>query len=230
MPVQTSHEHHYSPGSAELRATDPGQAPPDPHCYAEFHRAIALVCDYRFGRGSADSQGAVQDCWEQVLAANGTFPQPGKAFSWAWTIAQRVCTRRQVKLARELSLLGNEDPDTISASDSAVAAERECKLEAIAHAVLNLPEPFRTAVIARHYLGLSYNEIAARTGTALGTAKSRVNAGKKRLVNLRESGILPLMATKCLSRRQGDGDDCRHCGEFTNLVEWLRKKLTDSGE
>jgi len=63
-------------------------------------------------------------------------------------------------------------PDAIGRADDRLA---------IAGAMRRLPLEQRTAVIMRDLLGLSYEEIAQATGTAVGTVKSRISRGRAAL-------------------------------------------------
>ncbi len=56
-------------------------------------------------------------------------------------------------------------------------------------AIAELPEVFRTAIILREVEGLSYEEIATRTGVTLGTVKSRIARARQRL----QSQLLPYL-------------------------------------
>ena len=53
--------------------------------------------------------------------------------------------------------------------------------EEIKKAFITLPPDQRLAVILRDIEGLDYEEIAQVTGSSLGTVKSRINRGRKRL-------------------------------------------------
>ena len=57
-------------------------------------------------------------------------------------------------------------------------------------AVALLPRQFGKAIVLREFEGLSYDEIAARTGTTLGTVKSRIARGRIRM----QEYLQPLIA------------------------------------
>ena len=52
------------------------------------------------------------------------------------------------------------------------------------HALARLPEDQRTAIVLCDVYGMDYNEVAAMTGSALGTVKSRIHRGRLRLREL----------------------------------------------
>ena len=50
-------------------------------------------------------------------------------------------------------------------------------------ALLNLPEDLRLSIVLREFKGLSYNDIANITNSALGTVKSRISRARTKLQN-----------------------------------------------
>ena len=90
-------------------------------------------------------------------------------------------------------------PDTVSIDDEECPllevhlniADKRCKphekcvsseLEkTIKEAILQLPEPFRIAIILRELQGLSYEEIAKATRSSIGTVKSRIARAREKL-------------------------------------------------
>jgi RNA polymerase sigma-70 factor (ECF subfamily) len=63
-------------------------------------------------------------------------------------------------------------PDLSALPDECV--QRQELAELIQKAITQLPEQFRTAIILRELQGMSYEEIAALTGSEMGTVKSRI--------------------------------------------------------
>ena len=78
--------------------------------------------------------------------------------------------------APELPDLGAVDPEA-----EATKSELYRHLEV---ALRRLPEDQRTAVVLCDVYGMDYNEVAAMTGSALGTVKSRIHRGRLRLREL----------------------------------------------
>ena len=61
------------------------------------------------------------------------------------------------------------------------AAERAGERSAVVEALHRLPDPQREALVLAYWGGLTADEIAARVGVPLGTAKSRIRLGMAKL-------------------------------------------------
>src|SRR5207302_7433030 len=81
--------------------------------------------------------------------------------------------RRRSRLPQPAEAVDAASPDAVAIVDDRLA---------IAGAMRKLPLEQRTAVIMRDLLGLSYDEIAQATGSAVGTVKSRISRGRAALV------------------------------------------------
>ena len=99
---------------------------------------------------------------------------------WVWTIAANLCRNRLRSRARhpetELSV---DPPDTTSGPEAAAITSAE-RAE-LATRLGRLPWPVRSAVVLRHVVGLSYDEIAEALERPVGTVKSDVHRGLERL-------------------------------------------------
>jgi RNA polymerase sigma-70 factor (ECF subfamily) len=96
---------------------------------------------------------------------------------WTWTIA--------LNLARNAARTRSRRPVTVAATwdrpEDADEPERLVETDAWSQRLAALSLAQRTAVVLRHVLGLSYDEIAEATGRALGTVKTDVHRGIARL-------------------------------------------------
>src|SRR5262245_12652944 len=98
---------------------------------------------------------------------------------WLATVLRRVAMRglrrERRQQARERSAAVGE------AVDPAQQADREATLRAVVTAVTALDEPYRSAIWARYFEGLSPARIASRSGDPLATVKSRLQRGLQQL-------------------------------------------------
>jgi len=113
--------------------------------------------------------------------------------TWLYRITLNVCIdhARKRKVRRMLSLeslsewtkakLSMRQNHTSSPQLAAESREMQNHVQA---ALQQLPEDFRQPLVLRDLEGLDYEEIAAITGTRLGTVKSRIFRGRQRLREL----------------------------------------------
>jgi RNA polymerase sigma-70 factor (ECF subfamily) len=132
-------------------------------------------------RGESHVADLVQDSLIRVLQGIARFDPSGPArlSTWILTITTRVVLndrRRDSVRERDLDPPATIDPST-------AAADREIS-QAIAIAVLELPEAQRIALVLREYHDLDYSEIAKALDVDVGTVKSRLSRAR---VAIRES-------------------------------------------
>ncbi len=97
----------------------------------------------------------------------------------------------RAKVKNEADALYYEDGKAIEIPDTeaspSVEYEKEEQRNAIRHAILELPSPYREAIVMRELSGLSYDEIAKATLVSVGTVKSRISRGREELKKLLKS-------------------------------------------
>ena len=111
--------------------------------------------------------------------------------SWLLRIAANACIdelrrrRRQPQLSLEVPAPDAEEQRPLEVADPADGPERLALrgelCEALQAELLRLPADQRLAVVLCDVEGLSYEEIAASTGSSIGTVKSRISRGRSRL-------------------------------------------------
>lgn len=79
----------------------------------------------------------------------------------------------------EPGLMEREIPDSSSVPDK-LCEDHELAGE-LRNAIAHLPGHFKNAVLLREIAGLSYEEIAQRTGTEVGTVKSRISRARSKV-------------------------------------------------
>jgi RNA polymerase sigma-70 factor (ECF subfamily) len=135
-----------------------------------------------------DAQETLQDVFLKAWRSAGTFdPARGTEIAWLISIARSraidrlrsrsVRIRREDEAGKDISIRTG-DVESSTGSDHAVASQQRM---AVRDALRDLPEPQRIALELAYFEGLSQSEIAQRTGDPLGTIKTRMQLGMKKL-------------------------------------------------
>jgi RNA polymerase sigma factor (sigma-70 family) len=125
-------------------------------------------------RNSHDAEDAAQLALLELVKAISTFRGEGPLEAFC----DRVVVRTAIRLARARRLstvrtAGDVDPDELpgSSGESDLAEGLPRTLLEYLHA---LPEVRRTALVLRHAMGYSVEEVAMQTGVSVNTVKSRL--------------------------------------------------------
>ena len=130
----------------------------------------------RFTGDDEAAREAVQECWLGIVAGLGRLRDPARFPGWAFAILRRRCAERvrARAAARARSALLDE-----AAEPSALPRSEDRLI--VAQAFARLPEAQRIAATLFFVEQLKLDEIAAATGSPLGTVKSRIFAARKSL-------------------------------------------------
>jgi RNA polymerase sigma-70 factor (ECF subfamily) len=136
---------------------------------------------------AADAEEALNDTWRQVWKHAATF-DPARAPAWGWLVAitQRQAIdrlRRRDARARNEIATGELPDHPADNGDPARAMEAKQGVSALRRALRRLTSRRRTVVQMAMIEQRSHTEIAAATGTPLGTVKARI---RRALAALRE--------------------------------------------
>jgi RNA polymerase sigma-70 factor, ECF subfamily len=152
---------------------------------------VAYGLAYRILQNSALAEDAVQDAFLTVWRTAGTYiSERGKPSAWLLTLVHR----------RAVDIVRREQRRRVPAAEEPVvsapaAAEEATTLErrrAVQEALQQLPADQRQAIELAYYGGLTQSELAEQLSVPLGTVKSRMFAGLRRLGDLlREAGLEP---------------------------------------
>ena len=165
-------------------------------------RALAELYD-RYGRAAyglalrvlrdpALAEDAVQEAFLAVWRNAGTFlGQRGKPSTWIFTLVHRravdVVRREERRRASPLDPAGDAEPASAATDEEAALLDRR---RLVQQALRQLPEEQREALELAYYGGLTQSELAERLSVPLGTIKSRMFAGLRRLRDLlAEAGL-----------------------------------------
>lgn len=137
---------------------------------------------YRWCGNAQDAEEIAQDAFVRAYGALQGYDAERiralKLTPWIMTIAVNVARNRaRSKRLPVDDLDGVDEPQAHWADEPERVSERHELSDRLAVAVLGLPPRYRAAVILRHVLGLSYDDIASTLEQPPGTVKANVHRG-----------------------------------------------------
>lgn len=145
-------------------------------------RALALA--QRILRLPGDAEEIVQEAFLQVWRRAGEYnPARGEPDAWVVTIVRsRALDRLRSRASVERTALASAaEPVQTSTVSPLEDAERRVERERVTAALGALPVEQRTCLELAYYEGLSHSQIAERTGSPLGTVKTRLKLAVEKL-------------------------------------------------
>jgi len=144
------------------------------------------------GGDRALAEDLVQETFLRVLHAIGQYRYPRPFKPWLYAIATNLARDHYKRAEMRYSDSASDDPmQWESANDPTNGIEERLlsasEAQRVATAVSTLADHQRETIVLRYYQDLSLAEIADALGIPVGTVKSRLNLGLKRLrVSLRD--------------------------------------------
>jgi RNA polymerase sigma-70 factor (ECF subfamily) len=140
---------------------------------------------FRITGNRPDALDATQDAFISAFRRAKSFRFDSAFTTWMHRVTLNACYDLMRKRGRATP---EEQPEPSGGSgatqvDDAVALRLD-----VSRALAALPEDYREAVVMHDLGGLPYEEIATATGVAIGTVKSRISRGRRRLAQLLEPG------------------------------------------
>jgi RNA polymerase sigma-70 factor, ECF subfamily len=134
-------------------------------------------------RDAAQAEEVAQEALLEVWRTAGRFdPARGQALAWVMTIAHRRAVDRvrseRAAAEREARAAAVSPPP---ADEVAEAVQASLEAERVRHCLDGLSGPQRESITLAYYSGLSYPQVASALGVALGTVKTRIRDGLRRL-------------------------------------------------
>jgi RNA polymerase sigma-70 factor (ECF subfamily) len=145
---------------------------------------------------------------EAFIAAykNLRYYRGGSFKAWLLRIVTNACydelRRRKRRPAASLEALTVVDKGPDAESEAALVSQDESPEDHVQRRELareiqacidHLPEDMRTVVVMSDLMGMDYAEIAASTGAALGTVKSRLSRARARMRDCLRQNVLELL-------------------------------------
>jgi RNA polymerase sigma-70 factor (ECF subfamily) len=135
-------------------------------------------------RDTAQSEEVAQEALLEVWRTAGRFdPARGQAVAWVMTIAHRraVDRVRSERAATEREARAAAAASPPPADEVAETVESSFEAQRVRHCLDGLTGTQRESITLAYYSGLSYPQVASRLGVALGTVKTRIRDGLRRL-------------------------------------------------
>jgi RNA polymerase sigma-70 factor (ECF subfamily) len=129
----------------------------------------------------------IQETFINATRHLGSLREDGKFGSWLFGIAHQKCLQRWRKQGREAAALEEFAAAPVDSGDDPAELLIRAEQEAAVMKLLNqLPVAQRSVLLLYFVEDFPLEDIAALTGTALGTVKSRLHYAKKALKKLIE--------------------------------------------
>ncbi len=146
--------------------------------YSRIHRAAWLMTGDRW-----EAEDLAQEAFVIAIDRWDRFDGRSSRATWLFGILLRLSRRRArtlARLRRRIQEYVSRNPPEQTRDPKAEFAYQQWR-ESLWASVARLPEPQRDAVLLRFAEGMTYEQIAETVGCAVGTAKTRVHHGLKRL-------------------------------------------------
>lgn len=132
---------------------------------------------FRMLGNRADALDATQEAFISAFKRLRSFRRDSAFSTWLYRIGVNACHDMTRRARRYVPI--DESHDVVSRGDT--PDEAAIRRLDVRNALATLPEEYREAVVMHDLGGIPYEEIARLTGAQLGTVKSRISRGRKRL-------------------------------------------------
>jgi RNA polymerase sigma-70 factor (ECF subfamily) len=186
------------------------------------YQSLAYNVAFRILSDPDAAADATQDAFISAYRAMPRF-RGGSFRSWLLRIVTNACYDQLRAKKRRPTTSLDADPDmdweewTVDDGERPEEfAERQALSQVIQRGLDALPDDQRTVIVLSDIQGLRYGEIAEALGISLGTVKSRLNRGRRKLQDLLQENRELLPARYRLYDRGGGG-----AGVMSWLAEWV---------
>jgi RNA polymerase sigma-70 factor, ECF subfamily len=146
------------------------------------HKVVKLVM--RYLRNPADAEDVAQEAFVKAYRALPQFRGDSAFYTWLYRIAintakNALAARDRNPVSYELDVHGSDDSSDMIGrlkdpeTPEGLALTEEIR-DTVNHAIGELPEDLRTAIVLRELEGMSYEEIAVSMDCPVGTVRSRI--------------------------------------------------------
>jgi len=190
------------------------------------YQGLAYNVAYRIVGDPDAAADATQDAFLSAYRAIARF-RGGSFRSWVLRIVTNTCyDQLRAKKRRPTSSL-DADPDqdweewtTDEGERPEEFSERQALSEMLQRALQSLPDDQRTVIVLSDVQGLHYDEISETLGVSLGTVKSRLNRGRRKMRDfMRENE--ELLPARYRLQYKGGGV----AGAISSCIDWISDRF-----
>lgn len=145
-----------------------------------------LRCASRLLGSSDAAADAVAEGFVRAYRHLASCRDPRHVRAWLYRIVLNRCKTRLGRAAPEVPL--EDAPQLVARDDPAAEVERSEDMARVQRALATLSDLLREAFVLLHVEGLSYEEMAAATGTGVPTLRVRVQRAREALIEALEEG------------------------------------------
>lgn len=171
------------------------------------HGPFAYTLALRTLGDRVEAEDVAQEAFVRAWQAMPRFRVDGRFSTWLYRIVVNLCYDRAPRMRQSLASMPIEADDLRQVDRPAPEAtliSQEIR-RTIHTSIDELPEPYRLLIALRHLDHMSYAEIAQITGMPIGTVKTGIHRGRRRLKEaLIEAGVTPAGSKTPEAAKAGD--------------------------
>ena len=141
---------------------------------------------YKFVGKHDAAEDLAQDIFLKIFKSLNTFDRRANFQTWLISVSRNLCIDHYRSVRKERETIDREiDPNELSPASHELSPmahlEQRDRVVLLRHALAELPDTLKTAVLMRDIQEMTYQEIADRLRLPEGTVKSRINRGRTEL-------------------------------------------------
>ena len=141
---------------------------------------------YKFVGKHDAAEDLAQDIFLKIFKSLNTFDRRANFQTWLISVSRNLCIDHYRSVRKERETIDRDiDPNELSPASHEISPmahlEQRDRVVLLRHALAELPDTLKTAVLMRDIQEMTYQEIADRLKLPEGTVKSRINRGRTEL-------------------------------------------------
>ena len=151
----------------------------------QYRRKVFNIA-YKFVGKHDAAEDLAQDIFLKIFKSLNTFDRRANFQTWLISVSRNLCIDHYRSVRKERETIDRDiDPNELSPASHEISPmahlEQRDRVVLLRHALAELPDTLKTAVLMRDIQEMTYQEIADRLQLPEGTVKSRINRGRTEL-------------------------------------------------